>query len=112
MSRKAINITLVTILIIAILAAVAMVYTKRTGKPVTIGKLNITKGDSDLPSPTGDLNKPLVNGSAGDEVKWLQLYLNTNFNTNLTMDGDLGPLTLAAMKDNGIKPGTTIKELI
>src|SRR3989344_59053 len=50
--------------------------------------------------------KTLKNGSRGDAVKQLQMFLNATLNLGLKLDGILGPKTIAVIKkwqaDNGL----------
>ena len=49
---------------------------------------------------TQDASFPLKKGSCGRQVVALQRFLNdSNSNNNLTPDGDFGPITLAAWKN-------------
>lgn len=53
-------------------------------------------------------NVTLKNGSRGEAVMELQRFLNANLNLGLTVDGKLGPKTIAVIKkwqiDNGLTP--------
>jgi len=112
MTKTTQNIMLYSILVVALFGAGLFLYSYKKGTKVNLPNLFKKGGAKDLPTPTGDLSRDLLLGSNGEEVKWLQLYLNTNHNSNLVMDGDFGPLTDKAIREAGISQPIRINELI
>ncbi|MCR5586285.1 MAG: peptidoglycan-binding protein [Lachnospiraceae bacterium] len=70
--------------------------TTTTPEPIVLTNTDkTTNPGSPYPIPTVSLEK----GSQGDEVKWVQQYLNACEGCSLEVDGDFGNLTLKAVKD-------------
>ncbi|MDR2889241.1 MAG: glycoside hydrolase family protein [Lachnospiraceae bacterium] len=65
-----------------------------TAKDTSKDNSNVTAGSTFYPMPSTNL----TSGSKGNGVRWLQTELNRH-GYNLSIDGDFGPKTLAAVRD-------------
>ena len=68
------------------------------------------KDESSLPTK-GNPNRQIKFNTRGQEVEYLQAYLNQKHNTGLSSDGVFGEKTYAALTQNGYKFPITITEL-